>query len=210
MWRTTAANWGAAGLSVTIPPSIVVERTQGRRRGRHSQAAARLDPSRLRPVAVPTSSAAARTFCARMSDSSTGLLLLYVLLIVVAMGVLDRFEAWRLRVPHPRPAHVAKKRHRKRGGRSSAGQLRRPLPKVVDSTRRNSLIRWQTRAAGREHGFESRSDRTRVPAVTLLTPRSGVLAASWGSHGRANQRPCQLALRFSRKARAPSLKSSLR
>src|SRR5438105_96140 len=45
-----------------------------------------------------------------MSDSSTGLLLLYVLLIVVAMGVLDRFEAWRLRVPHPRPAHVAKKR----------------------------------------------------------------------------------------------------
>ena len=61
-----------------------------------------------------------------MSDSSTGLLLLYVLLIVVAMGVLDRFEAWRLRVPHPRPAHVAKKRHRKRGGRSSAGQPRRP------------------------------------------------------------------------------------
>jgi hypothetical protein len=39
-----------------------------------------------------------------MSESSAGLLLLYVLLIVVAMGVLDRFEAWRLRVPHPRPA----------------------------------------------------------------------------------------------------------
>jgi hypothetical protein len=39
-----------------------------------------------------------------MSESSTGLLLLFVLLIVVGMGVLDRFEAWRLRVRHPRSA----------------------------------------------------------------------------------------------------------
>jgi hypothetical protein len=36
--------------------------------------------------------------------SSTGVLLLDVLLIVVAMVVLDRFEAWRLRVRHSRSA----------------------------------------------------------------------------------------------------------
>jgi hypothetical protein len=39
-----------------------------------------------------------------VSHSSTGVLLLDVLLIVVAMVVLDRFEAWRLRVRHPRSA----------------------------------------------------------------------------------------------------------
>src|SRR4029078_550176 len=32
----------------------------------------------------------------------------------------------------------------------------RPFRMLVDSTRRNSLIRWQKRAAAREHGFESR------------------------------------------------------
>jgi hypothetical protein len=39
-----------------------------------------------------------------VSHSSTGVLFLDVLLIVVAMVVLDRFEAWRLRVRHPRSA----------------------------------------------------------------------------------------------------------
>jgi hypothetical protein len=31
-----------------------------------------------------------------------------------------------------------------------------PFRMLVDSTRRKSLIRWQKRAAGWEHGFESR------------------------------------------------------
>ena len=35
-------------------------------------------------------------------------------------------------------------------------QCFRPLPKVVASTRRKPLIRWQKRAAAWEHGFESR------------------------------------------------------
>ena len=61
-----------------------------------------------------------------MSEWSTGLLLLYVLLIVVAMGVLDRFEAWRLRVAHPRPAsreEVASSAGRKVVGRTAAVAL---------------------------------------------------------------------------------------
>jgi hypothetical protein len=61
-----------------------------------------------------------------MSESSTGLLLLFVLLIVVAMGVLDRFEAWRLRVPHPRPAsheEAAPNAGRKVAGRTAAVAL---------------------------------------------------------------------------------------
>ena len=61
-----------------------------------------------------------------MSESSTGLLLLCVLLIVVAMGVLDRFEAWRLRVPHPRPARreeAASNAGRKVVGRTAAAAL---------------------------------------------------------------------------------------
>jgi hypothetical protein len=33
----------------------------------------------------------------------------------------------------------------------------RPVPMLVDSTRRNLLIRWQKRAAMWEHGLESRS-----------------------------------------------------
>lgn len=45
-----------------------------------------------------------------MSESSSGLLLLDVLVIVVAMVVLDRFEAWRLRVRHPRPARAVSRR----------------------------------------------------------------------------------------------------
>ena len=58
-----------------------------------------------------------------MSESSTGLLLLYVLLVVVAMGVLDRFEAWRLRVPHPGRDEAASNAGRKVVGRTAAVAL---------------------------------------------------------------------------------------
>jgi hypothetical protein len=54
----------------------------------------------------------------------------------------------------------------------------RPLPILVDSTRRKSLIRWQKRAAVWEHGFESRRVTTvlrefRSASPSHRTPNSG-------------------------------------
>src|SRR5712664_236638 len=43
-----------------------------------------------------------------------------------------------------------------RGNALDRRQNFHPLPNLVDSTRRKSLISWQKRAAGWEHGFESR------------------------------------------------------
>ena len=74
--------------------------------------------------------------------------------------------------PEPRhlESHGGERGHPRACGRSTGPSLAaecstgsravkecfRPLPILVDSTRRNLLIRWQKRAAAWEHGFESR------------------------------------------------------
>ncbi len=70
--------------------------------------------------------------------------------------MLRRGRSWRLlgHAGNPRKAASYKAARTRRYARQGPGFY--PLPMLVDSTRRNSLIRWQKHAAVWEHGFESR------------------------------------------------------
>ena len=89
--------------------------------------------------------------------------------------------------PEPRhlESHGGERGHPRACGRSTGPSLAaecstgsravkecfRPLPILVDSTRRNLLIRWQKRAAAWEHGFESRSEISVVESIKRLHTR---------------------------------------
>ena len=94
--------------------------------------------------------------------------------------------------PEPRhlESHGGERGHPRACGRSTGPSLAaecstgsravkecfRPLPILVDSTRRNLLIRWQKRAAAWEHGFESRSEISVVESVSTRVTTSGGFA----------------------------------